>query len=322
MNKPVVPIAAVIPTRNRAASLGRLLESLKQQGIALAELIVVDASADTQTRDLVAAFEKDPARGDCRVMWLKAEQTGAAVQRNQGIARASQPVIGFFDDDIVFQPQCLQRLWQAMNSDPSLGGVNAMITNQRYLPPGLVSRALFCVLAGSRSRSYAGRVLGPAVNLLPEDDDGLPEVVPVEWLNLGATLYRREALPDPVFRPFFTGYSMLEDLALSSEVGKRWTLANVRTARIDHDSQPADHKADAAAMGRMELANRHYIMTRILERRRLADYAKLALWEIFQSAVGLVQKRGGPDFWRTMYGRMMGVRDIIFTGDKPGRGDR
>jgi len=317
MSKPVVPVAAVIPTRNRPAVLARMLHSLKQQEVLPAELIVVDASSDEETKMTVAAFASDPACADCRVIWLKAERLGAAVQRNQGVARATQGIIGFFDDDILFEPECLQRLWRAIDSDSALGGVNAMITNQRYLPPGLASRTLFCILAGQRSPTYAGRVLGPAVNLLPEDADTLPEVVPVEWLNLGATLYRREALPQPAFRPFFTGYSMLEDLALSSEIGKRWKLANVRNARIFHDSQPADHKADAAALSRMELVNRHYVMAEILKRRSLSDYAKLALWELFQSAVGLVQQRGGPQFWRVMYGRIMGLRDIFFA--KPSR---
>ena len=83
-------------------------------------------------------------------------------------------VIGFFDDDILFEPDCIARLWRALQSDAGLGGVNAMITNQRYQSPGRVSRMMFRWMAGRREASYAGRVLGPAVNLLPEDRDDLP----------------------------------------------------------------------------------------------------------------------------------------------------
>ncbi len=57
-------------------------------------------------------------------------------------------------------------------------------------------------------------------------------MVPVEWLNTTCTLYRREALPDPPFLSHFTGYSLMEDLALSLTVGKRWKLANARGLRI------------------------------------------------------------------------------------------
>jgi len=317
MTLAIAPISAVIPTRNRAAALARMLESLVRQEVLPAELIVVDASPDSRTQDVVTAFAADPAHGGCRAVWLKAERAGAATQRNQGVARATQPIVAFFDDDILFEPGCLQRLWRALEADAALGGVNAMITNQRYLPPGFVSRALFCILAGRRSQTYAGRVLGPAVNLLPEDAANLPDVTPCDWLNTTCTLYRREALPQPPFPDNFRGYSMMEDLALSLVVGRNRKLANVRTARVYHDSQPAEHKADAAALSRMELVNRHYIMSEIMNRRGIADYAKLALWELFQSGVSLVQQRGGPQFWRIMYGRMAGLGDILFA--KPSR---
>src|SRR5207249_600049 len=114
----------------------------------------------------------------------------------------------------IFQPECVISLWKALQSDSRLGGVNAMIVNQQYHSPGFVSRTVFRVLHGRAERTYAGRVIGPAVNLLPEDRDDLPEVVPTEWLNTGCTLYRREALPEPPFDLLFTGYSMMEDLTL------------------------------------------------------------------------------------------------------------
>src|SRR5262249_14468861 len=134
------------------------------------------------------------------IVWQAAQTRGAASQRNEGVLSCRpHSIIGFFDDDILFEPDCIARLWRALQSDRGLGGVNAMITNQRYHPPGRVSWLMFRLMAGKTKASYAGQVLGPAVNLLPEDRDDLPEVVPVEWLNLGCTLYRREALPAPPF---------------------------------------------------------------------------------------------------------------------------
>src|SRR5712691_410358 len=200
------PISAIVPTRDRADCLARTLGSLARQRILPAELIVVDASRDDATRAAVSTFGEDVRASGCRVLWEPATQAGAATQRNQGVAIATQPVICFFDDDVLFFPDCLARLWAALASDPRLGGVNAMIVNQRYRPPRFVSRWMFRMMAGRAQASYAGQVLGPAVNLLPEDRSDLPDIVPVEWLNLGCTLYRREALPDPVFAGHFTGY--------------------------------------------------------------------------------------------------------------------
>ena len=71
------------------------------------------------------------------VRWLQAATAGAAAQRNQGVEQATQPFIWFFDDDIRFEPNCAERLWRAIESDRALGGVSAMIVNQRYQPPGV-----------------------------------------------------------------------------------------------------------------------------------------------------------------------------------------
>jgi glycosyltransferase involved in cell wall biosynthesis len=272
------------------------------------EVVLIDASQDSSTYDLCVA--SSIAGLISNIKYAPAKIIGAAAQRNQGMELATQPVIGFIDDDILLEPECIARLWRAFNSDARMGGASAMITNQRYQSPGFVSRTLFLILAGKRECSYAGRALGPAVNLLPEDRDDMPEVVPVEWLNLGCTLYRREALPDPPFPSFFTGYSMMEDATLSIRVGRTWKLANARTARIYHDSQSGEHKSDPVAFAKMELVNRHYVMAHVLGRRRIRDYAKLALWELFQLASCALQERGGAGLWKALRGKILGISEI------------
>jgi glycosyltransferase involved in cell wall biosynthesis len=304
---------------NRSAVLGRTLKSLLAQNLLPIELIVIDASDDDTAKKSVLAFATRLRKSGCRLIWRRATMSGAARQRNEGVRVASQPVIWFFDDDTLFEPGCVRSLWSALQSDRSLGGVSAMIVNQRYQRPGHVSRLIFRLMAGGPESSYAGRVLGPAINLLPEDRDSLPAVVPVEWLNTTCTLYRRTALPDPPFPSHFTGYSLMEDLALSLTVGRHWKLANARTARIYHDSQPGAHKSDVVALSRMELVNRHYVMTKIMERHRVRDYAKLALWELFQLAICAVQKRCGFGFWQELRGKVPGLCDILSSCMKLGR---
>jgi glycosyltransferase involved in cell wall biosynthesis len=304
-------ISCIIPTRNRPDPLGRTLASLAVQDAPPAEVILIDASADDASRKVASDFALAFASRGCAIRWEPAKIAGAAPQRNQGVMLATQPVIAFFDDDIMMEENCLASLHKALMSDTRMGGVNAMITNQRYHPPGRVSRLMFGLMRGRAQTSYAGCLLGPAINLLPEDRDDLPEIVPVEWLNTTCTLYRRAALPCPPFPEFFSGYSLMEDVALSVRVARDWKLANVRTARIFHDSQPGAHKDNVAAVSKMELVNRHYVMTRVLERRRVLDYARLALWESFQLSVCAMQKRCGPDLWQMLRGKLLGLGDII-----------
>jgi len=306
----ILPASAVVPTLHRPQVLARAFASLFAQGALPAELIVIDASDDTATRVEVEAFAAQTS-GLCSVRWISADIRGAAAQRNQGVAVATQPFIWFFDDDIVFAPECVARLWRAIESDRSLGGVNATITNQRYQPPGRVSRMLFTLLEGRRQHSFAGRVIGPGVNLLPEDRDDLPEVVLVEWVNTTCTIYRREALPSPPFDSVFTGYSMMEDLTLSLRVARKWKLANARTARVFHDSQPGTYKADITEMAVMELINRHYVMTEILGHKRPMDFVRLFVWETFQLVVCAAQTQSRSTFWAVLRGKRRGVKELL-----------
>ena len=309
MGLTIIPVAAVIATKDRAATLARTLDSLAAQGVLPAEVVAVDGSVGDDSRRVLENWGAKFA-SQIAVRWQRAEKLGAAIQRNQGIVAVTQPVVLFVDDDILFEPECVSRLWRAMAADPQLGGVNAMITNQQYHPPGRVSRAVFTLLHGRREHSFAGLIIGPAVNLLPEDRSDLPEVVPVEWLNTTCTLYRREALPHPPFDSIFTGYSMMEDVTLSVRVGRTWHLANARTARIFHDSQLGAHKADVSALAAMELVNRHYVMTQVLRRDQWRDFLRLFVWEAFQMAVGAARadsRRKLPALWR---GKWQAVKKI------------
>ncbi len=305
----LLPVTVVIPTRDRAAALRRTFESLAEQSSQPAELRIVDASTDGSTRSLCE--EESIPKLRSAVSWCQADVAGAASQRNQGVRAASQSMIGFMDDDVLLEPDCFARLWRALNSDDRMGGVNAMITNQRYQSPGRISRFVFRLMDGHAESSYAGRVLGPAVNLLPEDREDLPEVVPVEWLNTTCTLYRREALPDPPFPEHFQGYSLMEDVTLSLTVGRHWKLANARTARIYHDSQPGSHKGDPNLIAEMQLTNRHYVMTKVLGRSQISDYFKLFLFEMFSLASILQVPSGRAVFVPTLRGRAKATWSIL-----------
>jgi GT2 family glycosyltransferase len=289
--------------------LQRTIESLAAQTVQPFEIIVVDASDNPETHQIC---EKEVPGLATQIHWIKASECGAASQRNQGVAVATQAFIWFFDDDILFEPDCVQHLWSTIESDRQLGGVNAMILNQCYQSPGTSGRLMFTLLNGGRKNSFAGKVIGPAINLLPENRDDLPDIVPVDWLNTTCTMYRREALPSPPFDLFFRGYSLMEDVALSVRVAERgWKLANVRSARIFHDSQPGEHKSDVSSRAEMELINRHYVMTKVLKKRRFSDYVRLWGWELFQLAALSNSASGRKQLWSHITGRLRAVRKIV-----------
>ena len=310
----LLPISAIVPTRHRSEPFRHTLQSLAQQSYQPIEMIVVDGSEDSHTEQLCTS---EISGLKTKIIYYRATENGAATQRNQAMSHATQQYIWLMDDDILLEPDCLVRLWTALQSDSKLGGVNAMIVNQRYLPPGRISRSLFQFLHGRSATSYAGKCIGPALNLLPEDRDDLPNIVSVEWLNTTCTIYRREALPNPLFPPNFVGYSLMEDVTLSLTVGKQWKLANARKARIFHDSQPGDHKNNPGVLAKMELVNRHFVMTQILGRQKLQDYFKLLVLQLFEIAALLQNLKGLKSLPIVLKGKLEAILEILQSGHQP-----
>lgn len=276
-NKTIIPAAAIIPTRNRPVITVRTIQSVFDQDCVPQTIIVIDASDSDDTLKGLATL--DVPRG-VEIICKPAVIRGAAHQRAQALTLTTLPYVVFMDDDILLEPHCMRRVYEGFNAAPNVGGVNAMITNQQYTKPGRVTKFMYRLLDRNRS-TWGGKVIGPAWNLLPEDDSSLPEYVKCDWLNLGCTMYRTDVLPTPLFPTSFHNYSLLEDLAMSYEVGKTTTLLNARTARIFHDSQPGDHKRDNARIAEMELVNRHYVMTKVMGLRSLKDYTKLFVFQMF-----------------------------------------
>lgn len=307
--KPIIPLSVVIPTRDRPSPLRRALQSLLASTLVPEEFVIVDASSTDETAATARAVFAEHRDG-ARLLMGKALTTGAAAQRNQAMALATKDIILFCDDDIVVEPDCVARLWQALQADDGVGGANAAIVNQPYRRPGWPTRAVLATVGVFEHDTYAGRMAGPAIQFLPRAGDDLPAAVPVQWLNTTCTLYRRALLPEPPFDRHFHGYSLGEDVALSLRVGRRARLVNVPAARIVHDSQPGAHKTDAEAVSRMAIINRHYIMTRVMGKNRRRDHAALLWWAFWQVVMAAIRQRGRGSFRQTLRGQWRGCAAI------------
>lgn len=303
----LLPFSVIIPTRNRWDTLWRTLRSIAEQSVWPGEIIVVDASDEN------GIIEQDlnflTLRGITYVR-IKAETKGAAVQRSEGLQVARFDLVCFMDDDILLQPDCLKNLYGGITSIELAGGVNALITNQQYVSPGFLTSMMYRMMNGAKLSSYAGKVLGPAWNILPGDDPGLPDYVPCEWLNTTCVMYKRSFLPSPLFDPFFRGYSFMEDVALSIEVGKKAQLFNARLARIYHDSKGGSHKSNLIALSEMMLVNRYWVMTQSLNRTGIVYVLKLIMLEVFGVVTSLRSRSGWYNFPAAVVGKSIGLLRI------------
>jgi GT2 family glycosyltransferase len=111
-----VAISIVVPTRNRAARLRALLDSVAQQDAPPFEVIVVDNASDDDTLAVVA--DADSA-ADAHVRAIRLPKPmGPAVARNRGWRSTRGSLVVFTDDDVVATPGWLAAIAAAHERDP------------------------------------------------------------------------------------------------------------------------------------------------------------------------------------------------------------
>lgn len=305
--------SVIIATRNRAEHLCECLDSIATQSVRPREVIVVDTSDDDLTHDVCREHAITYLRGTIR---------SAALQRNQGAECARGDLLFFLDDDVVLERAFIEEIVRVFEEDREkhVGGVSGIIVNQCYSPPSRLNRFLLRVFVGRLNGSYAGRLVGPGVNFLPEDrPDSLYQV---EWLLSGCVAYRREVFLTHHFAESFFGYSFAEDVHLSARVGKWHALCCTTRARLYHKDLGGKTHTDWAALGESMILNRHAIMTDVLGRRRPADYLRLFGYELAYSTAALLWN-GGRGFSARkvasmLVGRLRGAGKIL-AGRSPHR---
>ncbi len=270
----------VIATRNRPEPVAKTLASLEQQERLPHRVIVVDSS-DTDETELAAT--RLASEVETPIDYRRSSVRSAARQRNEGAELAVSDVVLFLDDDVDLDSRCLDEMMKVFekDSDCRIGGVSATISNQVYSNPTGLNRLLLAVCVGQWRGSYAGKLIGPAVNFLPEDQpDTLQQT---DWLPSTCTAYRRTVLLQHRFSEF-EGYSFAEDVDISSRVGQSCTLVNNTRARVFHHDMGKGTHRDWRTLGKSMVMNRYQIMSRTMRRTGLANHLRLFWFEIVYSS--------------------------------------
>ncbi len=294
----ILPVSAIIPTRDRAAELKRLLASMAASSHWPAEVVLCDASRDHASAQLVEQVQRNwpTAQGQApRWRYLRAQRAGLAPQRNQAVQAAAEEFLWFLDDDVELEPECLAQLHALMRAKPDAGGVTASLVNESYTAPGPWSRRLLRWMDDGRQRAdYAGACVGPGWTFLPDATRLEVPWAKVEWLGGGCTLYRAAALPKPAVPEHFQGGAIGEDLATSLQVGRQHGLWHSRAARCVHRSAGGVHKRSWVALGDQAFCHRFHILWQILGQRQPRDVLRFAVMLLFGGLGELRQ----PGAWK------------------------
>lgn len=117
-------VSAIVPTFNRAPTLGRALASVFAQTRAPDEVIVVDDGSTDDTGEVLKRFPQ------ARVLRL-AQNRGAAAARNEGIRQARGEYLAFLDSDDEWAPRKLQVQLEQAGARPAVDLLCTGITVHR-----------------------------------------------------------------------------------------------------------------------------------------------------------------------------------------------
>jgi glucosyl-dolichyl phosphate glucuronosyltransferase len=157
-------ISVIIPTYNRSALLQQTVDTFFEQTYPSDrwELILVDNNSTDDTAGVIARI----AEGDSRVRPLSETRRGAHFARNSGALSARGSVLYFTDDDMLADPNLLDRILDGFEADQSVASVTGKILPRWDTEPPV------WVLEHCRNALLSLNDLGEAL-IVADDDPGV-----------------------------------------------------------------------------------------------------------------------------------------------------
>ena len=283
---PRLTVSVVIPTRNRPASLHRLLTALTAQVRRPEEVIIADAS-DTPLDGSALAL----AYPRLALSWFHMMPSLCA-QRNHAISRAKGSHVLLCDDDIEPGPLYLQRLVAYLDAHPEAGCVSGLVcdpedvaANAAAFPSPSFRHLLYVFvfqlgLGGDLAAVKAPTVFTPVLALLrhwyrrrgntwslagwPLGTQVQRPVVHASVGLLGAALVRRTWL---LQSPYDERLDALDPHAVGDNYGVALGFPGVETIAVLTDLPVGHHRAaenrpDRATVHYQSMLALHYFMRR------------------------------------------------------------
>lgn len=243
--------AFVVATKDRPDDLGKMLQSLSDQSIHPKQIIIVDASVEP-VDNIAAEFSQ------LNIKYIRHPWPSASKQRNMGIKAVDSDIelIGFLDDDIVFETGAMEKMlefWQQAPED--MGGCAFNLKNPVSRSELALKRSSLAEWLGIYSREK-GVVMPSGWHTLTGT---VSKTTFVQWLPSTASIWRKKIFEKFRFDEYFDGYSYLEDLDFSFSVSKSYRLAVVAEAGFYHFPSPFG-RISHYRFGKIEVANRLYFV--------------------------------------------------------------
>ena len=266
MTVSTLSISLIIPTYSRPDCVCRALEACMGVDAVADEIIIVDSSDNTLTRELCEKYTNK-----FNLLYLHSEK-GLTLQRNVGLLHAHGDIIGFFDDDIVPDKDFFSVIRSVFMARNDISGVTPYIyENDRSDDKGLC--VAFMKILGRLSGRYCFEKL---CNKNHFNHKKLDEVVENVITN-GCTFYKKEVFQTFSFADWMQGYCYGEDIEFGLRVASKYKVVGAGLAKLHHYHESSG-RDDEYSVNKMKIYN----FIRILDSNRDGRQFLLKLLLLFR----------------------------------------
>jgi GT2 family glycosyltransferase len=255
----------------RPKAIITLLQSVVKQTSVPDEIIIVDGSTNSKTKEFI---EDSNLNLNLKYFLVEAEHRGLTKQRNFGIDKLSSEteIVIFLDDDLILEKEFCQNILSNF-SNFEIIGAEGFIVNENHWIRGYIDkwkihnfdnyhlalnkRDIIRKLFGL----YPTKIQPGLIPLYGHGKTSLPpsgEIYDVEHLTGCMMAFRKEVLFSIKFSEFFEGYGLYEDFDFSVRASALGKLIADTSAKCEHHHDPSG-RPNYFKYGKMVVWNGYYV---------------------------------------------------------------
>lgn len=272
--------SVAIPTYCRPHWINNTIKNILNQTLHPSELLIIDASTNPDTENVVMKYKKDDVPFD--IIYIK-NMKGLTKQRNRAIKEFKNDIIVFLDDDLNISIKFFEKLINVFNKDyeKKIGGASGYITNN-WGKPNKGRTLKYWTYLGflNKDKNNAGQISSCGIFMELSYLKQFNGIYKVDFLPGGTTAWRREVFNNNEY-PEHIGQA--EDKYFSARAGKSWELVIVGDAHVQHLCA-AESRAKPFNVGFNHSRNTAIISKEVLKITKI-NYSKQQIFLIISSII-------------------------------------
>ncbi|MFA5299508.1 MAG: glycosyltransferase family 2 protein [Lutibacter sp.] len=265
----------IICTYMRPQPLLKLLQSVQKQTFYPNEILIIDGSTDTETKEILA----NNTFRNLTYFVVLPEQRGLTKQRNVGISKVATDMeyVCFLDDDIILEPSYFEELLKTYQIHPEALGVGGYINNEtpwQKVKENEIPKINEFSFDGWKRKDGSRFILrkklgldsdcppgfsplfshGRSVGFLPPSN----KIYEVEQVMGGVSSFKKSVFDTFQFSTYFEGYGLYEDADFSLRLAKTGKLYLNTAAKLSHYHNSSG-RPNQYQYGKMVVRNGWYV---------------------------------------------------------------